>query len=455
LSWLSLHLTVLGNRVTLHSRLQDRIKHRSKVWSGLSLTDPIIKEKETQMKFNEFELSESLLRAVREKGFVEPTPVQEQAIPAALQGQDILGSAQTGTGKTVAFLLPSMEKMLHTKGSKHPRMVVLAPTRELASQIAEEARDLSRFTHLRIIAVFGGVSIRRQTKRLRSGVDMIVATPGRLLDHIHRGNVRLKDLEILILDEADRMLDMGFLPDIDKIIREMPAERQTMLFSATMPQAIISLTYRYLKDPVRVEIDTAQPPDAIQQQIYPVPKHLKTPLLTELLNRKDVESALIFTRTKQTADILTRKLRESGLLVAEIHGDFHQQKRTRALDRFRQGKVKILVATNIAARGLDIEGISHVINFDLPDQSETYVHRIGRTARVQAAGIAWTLVTPEDEPLIASIEYMLGGKIERVHLPEFNYDVPAPDWARLSAKTLLRNIHSKQTDTQRWKAITR
>jgi ATP-dependent RNA helicase RhlE len=251
------------------------------------------------------------------------------------------------------------------------------------------------------------------------------------------------------------MLDMGFIPDIDKIVNQTPAERQTMLFSATMPQAIVSLTYRYLKNPVRVEIDTARPPDAIQQQIYPVPKHLKTPLLIELLKSKEVESALIFTRTKQAADILTRKLRESGMPVAEIHGDFHQQKRTRALDRFREGKVRILVATNIAARGLDIEGISHVINFDLPDESETYVHRIGRTARVQAEGIAWTLATPEDEPLISSIEYMLGKKIERVHLPEFNYDVPIPDWARPSAKTILRNFHSKQSDAQRWSGMRR
>lgn len=407
------------------------------------------------MKFNEFKLSEPLVRAVREMGFAEPTPVQEHAIPAAIQGRDILGTAQTGTGKTVAFLLPSLEKMLQSKVSKHPRMVVLAPTRELANQIADEAHALSRFTPLRIIPVFGGVSIQRQTKRLRRGVDMIVATPGRLLDHIHRGNVRLKNLEILILDEADRMLDMGFLPDIDRIVYEIPARRQTMLFSATMPQAIISLTHRYLMDPVRIEIDTARPPDTIKQQIYPVPKHLKTSLLIELLKSRNVESALIFTRTKQAADILTNKLRETGLPVAEIHGDFHQQKRTRSLDRFREGKVRILVATNIAARGLDIEGISHVINFDLPEQSETYVHRIGRTARVQALGTAWTLVTPEDEPLISSIEYMLGKKIERVHLPEFNYNVPTPDWARPSAKTILRNTFSKQTDAQRWRAMSR
>jgi ATP-dependent RNA helicase RhlE len=407
------------------------------------------------MTFHEFKMSEPLLRAVRENGFAEPTPVQEQAIPSALQGRDILGTAQTGTGKTVAFLLPSIEKMLQKKGSKHPRMVVLAPTRELASQIADEASALSRFTSLRVIAVFGGVSIQRQTKRLRRGVDLIVATPGRLLDHIKRGNVRFKDVEILILDEADRMLDMGFLPDIDKIVNKIPADRQTMLFSATMPQAIISLTYRYLKDPVRIEIDTAKPPEAIQQQIYPVPKHLKTPLLTELLKSKEVESALIFTRTKQAAVILTRKLRKTGLSVAEIHGDIHQQKRTRALARFRERKVRILVATNIAARGLDIEGISHVINFDVPDQSETYVHRIGRTARVQATGIAWTLVTPEDEPLIASIEFLLEKKIERAHLPEFNYNVTAPDWARPSVKTLLRNAQSNQTDAQRWRALAR
>jgi ATP-dependent RNA helicase RhlE len=334
-------------------------------------------------------------------------------------------------------------------------MVVLAPTRELANQIADEARALSRFTPLRVITVFGGVSIQHQTKRLRRGVDLIVATPGRLLDHIKRGNVRLKDVEILVLDEADRMLDMGFVPDIDKIVNMIPAERQTMFFSATMPQAIISLTYRYLKDPVRIEIDIAKPPDAIQQQLYPVPIHLKTPLLIELLKSKEVESALIFTRTKQAADILTGNLRKTGLSVAVIHGDFQQQKRTKALDRFREGKVRILVATNIAARGLDIEGISHVINFDVPDQSETYVHRIGRTARVQAAGIAWTLVTPEDEPLVSSIEFLLGKKIERVLHPEFDYTVAAPDWARPSAKTILRNLQSSQTDAQRWKALAR
>ena len=235
----------------------------------------------------------------------------------------------------------------------------------------------------------------------------------------------------------------------------MPAKRQTLLFSATMPQAILSLSYRFLKDPVRIEIDTARPPAAIQQQIYPVPKHLKIPLLTELLKDNGVESALVFTRTKQEADVLTRKLQEAGLSIAEIHGGFHQKKRLQALKRFRTGKVRILIATNIAARGLDIKGISHVINFDAPDRAENYVHRIGRTGRVQAAGVAWTLVTMEDEPLISAIEYLLGEEIERVHLPEFNYDVPTPDWAKPSAKTILRNASRNQSSIDRWDALTR
>jgi ATP-dependent RNA helicase RhlE len=407
------------------------------------------------MKFEDFQLNEQLLSAVRKQGFTEPTPVQVQAIPAALQRQDILGTAQTGTGKTVAFLLPSLQQLMNSKATRNPRMVVLAPTRELVIQITDEARQLSRFTNIRLVAVYGGAPIRRQTERLRRGVDVVIATPGRLMDHMRRGNVRFNDMQILVLDEADRMLDMGFLPDIETIVSKMPGKRQSLLFSATMPQPIIGLSHRFLKNPVRIEIDTARPPQAIKQQIYPIPKHLKTTLLTELLKDVNVESALVFSRTKQEADVITRKLREAGLSVAEIHGDFRQKQRIRALERFRARKVRILVATNIAARGLDIEGISHVINFDAPDQAENYVHRIGRTARVEADGVAWTFVTPEDEPLIAAIEYLLEHEIERVYLPEFDYDVPAPDWAKPSVKTLLSNARRNQSTSDRWKALTR
>lgn len=395
------------------------------------------------------------MRAVQEKGFEHPTPVQQKAIPAAMSGRDVVGTAQTGTGKTVAYLLPSMQAMLNGAAPKSPRMLVLAPTRELAIQIADEARALSRHTRLRVAPVYGGAGMEQQSKLLRTGVDLVVATPGRLLDHMQRRNVRFDDLQILVLDEADRMLDMGFMPDITRILRRMPERRQTLLFSATMPQAILSLSQQFLHNPARVEIATARPPDSILQQLYPVPKHLKNALVTALLKGKPVESALVFTRTKRRADVLTRKLREAGHSVAVIHGDFRQQRRLEALQRFRSGKARILVATNVASRGLDIEGISHVINFDTPEEAEDYVHRIGRTARVDAEGVAWTLVTEEDEPLIAGIEHLLGEKLERVRLPGFDYQVPTPSWAKPSAKTLQRNARRKQSPIDRWKTLTR
>jgi ATP-dependent RNA helicase RhlE len=407
------------------------------------------------MSFEKFNLSEPLQQALADHGFTTPTPVQEGAIPPALEGRDVLGVAQTGTGKTVAFLLPSMERMLREDTVKGPRMVVLAPTRELALQITDEARRLSRRTNLRIAAVYGGASMGKQIDRLRRGVDLIVATPGRLLDHVKRGNVHFRHLQILVLDEADRMLDMGFIPDIDEIIRRMPEARQTLLFSATMPGPIQSLSYQYMRDPVRVEIENARPPDTLQQHVYMVPKHLKTPLLIALLRLEAVESALVFTRTKQTADIVARKLREASMSVAEIHGDFRQKDRIRALDMFRNGGVRILVATNVAARGLDIEGISHVVNYNVPDEAEDYVHRVGRTARVQAVGAAWSLVEPDDEPLLAGIEYLLGERIERARLEGFDYDVPAPDWAKPSLKTLRRSATKGQGAIERWKSLTR
>jgi ATP-dependent RNA helicase RhlE len=407
------------------------------------------------MEFRKFKISKPLLHALSTQGIQTPTPVQEQTIPAALSGRDILGSAQTGTGKTVAFLLPGIEILSKIGPSREPRMLVLAPTRELVVQIADEAKKLAQHTSIRVLPIFGGASIKKQIEKLNKGVDILVATPGRLIDLMGRGRVHFKHLEIFVLDEADRMLDMGFLPDIKKIVARIPDDRQTMLFSATLPQQIVSLANRFLKDPLRVEINTARPPQAIDQVLYPVPKHLKLQLLTELLKGESVESALIFTRTKQEADIITRQLREVGLSVGEIHGDFSQKLRTRALEKFRTGKVRILVATNVAARGLDISGITHVINYDTPDEAENYIHRIGRTGRVDASGVAWTLVTSEDEPLISSVEYLLNETIERRMLSGFDYDVPTPDWAKPSAKTILQRIERKQASIDRWKALTR
>ncbi|HSB90454.1 MAG TPA: DEAD/DEAH box helicase [Anaerolineales bacterium] len=408
------------------------------------------------MNFESFQFDPRLLRALRRQRYETPTPIQAQAIPPALERQDVLGVAQTGTGKTAAFVLPSLQHLLAgTRRGPEPRMVVLAPTRELALQIADETGRLAEFTDLKVAAIYGGAPIGKQTGQLRNGVDIIIATPGRLMDHLDRRNLRFDGLEILVLDEADRMLDMGFLPDIESIVRRMPEQRQTMLFSATMPGPIQSLTYRFMRHPVRVEIENARPPEAIHQQIYAVPKHLKVPLLIELLRKTAVDSALVFTRTKQDADVVTRKLREAGLSVAEMHGDFQQKERVKALDRFRQGHVRILVATNIAARGLDIEGISHVVNFDVPDEAEDYVHRIGRTARVQAEGVAWTLVTPDDEPQVSAIEYLLSKKIERVRLLGFDYAVPTPDWAKPSINSRRKAATSGQGTIARWKSLTR
>jgi ATP-dependent RNA helicase RhlE len=413
-------------------------------------------EIEKQMSFERFNLHETLRRGLRRKQFENPTPIQVQAIPPALDGRDVLGVAQTGTGKTAAFVLPSLQRLLADGGRRRsPRMLVLAPTRELALQIAGDARSLAEFTDLRIAAVYGGAALGRQADQLRHGVDLVIATPGRLIDHLERRNVRFDDLQILVLDEADRMLDMGFLPDIESILRRTPADRQTMLFSATMPAPIQALSYRFMKEPVRVEIDNARPPEALRQQIYPVQKHLKQALLIDLLRQKTVESALVFTRTKRHADVVARKLQKAGVSVTEMHGGFSQKERGQALDRFRSGKARVLVATNVAARGLDIDGISHVVNFDVPDEAEDYVHRIGRTARVQAEGVAWTLVTPEDEPQILAIEYLLGRKLERAYLKGFDYAVPTPDWAKPSAKAILRAPSGPKGSISRWKALTR
>ena len=408
------------------------------------------------MRFFELGLSEPLQRATSAQGYEETTPIQTQAIPFALAGRDIVGCAQTGTGKTLAFALPALEYLLRDQAkakAKRPRVVILGPTRELVIQVAGEIRKLTDHTSLRVVPVYGGAGMKKQTDQLRRGVDVVVATPGRLMDHMRRKNVHFGDLHILVLDEADRMLDMGFLPDIKQIVGQMPRERQTMLFSATMPPTILALARQFQRDPVRIEIHPAQPPEAIAQALYPVPKHLKTQLLLAMLEGMDVDSMLVFTRTKQNADIVTRQLRQGKVSVACIHGDFRQRARISALEGFRSGKHRVLIATNIAARGLDVEGISHVLNYDVPEHPEVYVHRVGRTARAEADGNAITLVTPDDEPLVHRIEYLLGDKIERRTLPGFDYDVPAPSWAKPSAKALIQQATKSQSLADRWRSM--
>lgn len=408
------------------------------------------------MYFSELNLSKPLQEAVTEMGYKETTPIQAEAIPPGLAGRDIIGCAQTGTGKTAAFLLTAFQRLLQDeRKTKHPRMVVLAPTRELVIQVTQDARALSTHTPLRIVAIYGGAKMGPQIKKLRRGVDVVIATPGRLQDHMRRKNINFKALQILVLDEADRMLDMGFLPDIKKIVRRMPHQRQTMLFSATMSAPILNLTRQFQQDPVTIELSKAKPPEAIRQALYPVPKHLKTQLLVALLEQMEIDSMLVFTATKQEADIVTRQLSQKNIAVACIHGDFRQRQRLAALEGFRAGKYQVLIATNIAARGLDIEGISHVINYDVPEQAENYVHRVGRTARAEADGDAITLVTPDDEPMIYRIEHLLGYKIERKRLPGFDYDVPVPSWAKPSAEALVRQATQSRSLADRWRSMTK
>jgi ATP-dependent RNA helicase RhlE len=406
------------------------------------------------MHFSELNLSKSLQQAVSAMGYKEVTPIQAQAIPPGLEGRDIIGSAQTGTGKTAAFLLPALQRLLRDqRKTKNPRVVVLAPTRELVIQITEEARNLAARTPLRMAAIYGGAKMGPQINKLRRGVDVVIATPGRLQDHMRRKNIKFKELQVLVLDEADRMLDMGFLPDIKQIVNRMPRQRQTMLFSATMSHPILNLTRQFQQNPVMIDISIARPPEAIRQALYPVPKHLKTQLLVALLEQMEVNSMLVFTATKQEADIVTRQLTQANISVACIHGDFKQRQRLAALEGFRSGKHQVLVATNIAARGLDVEGISHVINYDVPEHAEDYVHRIGRTARAQADGDALTLVTPDDEAMIYRIEHLLGYKIERNILPGFDYDVPVPSWAKPSAEALIRRTTQSRSLAERWRAM--
>jgi ATP-dependent RNA helicase RhlE len=376
------------------------------------------------MQFNDFDLDPRLRRNLQAIGFEQPTPIQSATIPQAMAGHDILGSAETGTGKTAAFLLPLQQKLIASPSTRHPRALIILPTRELALQVAEQAAQLSRDLPLRIATIYGGVGSKPQEQALKHGVDIVIATPGRLLDHVSRRNIVFTSLQVLVLDEADRMLDIGFLPDIRRIVRLLPRDRQTMLFSATL-RPILDLAREVTREAVRVEVEKTVTPEAITQAVYPVPEHLKFKLLQHLLEDESLNSVLIFVRTKRRADRIVRNLQRVKISAAVIHGNRSQRQRVAALEAFRCGRMRVLVATDIAARGIDVEGISHVVNYDVPMQPEDYVHRIGRTGRAQAIGQAYTLATPLDTRMIHRIEYILQQKIQRRTVEGLDYNAPA------------------------------
>ena len=377
------------------------------------------------MNFDSFNFDPRVAAGIQALGYTEPTPIQAQAIPAILEGHDVMGLAQTGTGKTAAFVLPILQRLLNGP-RRHVRALIVTPTRELAEQIHDAIGELGRQTRLRSVTVYGGVSMYSQTQKLNGGVEIVVACPGRLLDHLKQGQINLSQLEVLVLDEADRMFDMGFLPEVRKIIKHVPAKRQTLFFSATMPEDVRQLARDVLGDPKRVQIGETAPATTVSHAIYPVEPHLKTALLLELLHHTDTDSVLIFTRTKHRAKRLGEQLKKAGFDATSLQGNLSQNKREAALDGFRAGKFQIMVATDIAARGIDVLSISHVINYDVPDTAEAYIHRIGRTGRVAKTGDAFTLITREDTDMVRTIERILGDKIERRALPGFDYGAKAP-----------------------------
>ena len=381
------------------------------------------------MSFENFNLHPALLDAVKALGYTEPTPIQEQAIPPALEGRDVIGLAQTGTGKTASFVLPILQKILRSPLEKprvgQPRKLralIIAPTRELAEQIYDTCKDLSKFTGIRAMAIYGGVGMEPQKSKIRSGVDIVIACPGRLLDHVWQGSIDFRDVEILVIDEADRMFDMGFLPDIHKILKCLMKDHQTLLYSATMPDDVRKLAHEIIKNPVTVQIGQVAPAVTVAHALYPVHHDLKTSLLKILLG--DITgSVLVFTRTKHRTERVALSLAQDGHNVTSIQGNLSQYRRQTALDGFKNGTFKILVATDIAARGIDVADVSHVINYDMPETADAYIHRIGRTGRIGKSGDAFTFVTAEDEPMVRSLERLLKSPIERRSVEGFKYDV--------------------------------
>jgi ATP-dependent RNA helicase RhlE len=385
------------------------------------------------VSFQEFNLDSRLMTRIRRAGYTEPTPIQNSAIPPALAGHDLIGTAQTGTGKTAAFVLPILQRLLPGP-RKCTRALIVTPTRELAEQIHEVIRVLGAETGLHSATIYGGVGAAPQIQALQNGVEILVACPGRLLDHIQQRRARLGAVEVLVLDEADRMLDMGFLPDVKRILSHLPARRQTMLFSATFPPEIEKLAAQTLTRPQRIAIGMRAPVHTVAHALYPVPQHLKSALLLHLLRSTDTESVLIFTRTKHRAEKLARQIGQAGFRATSLHSNRSQGQRQAALNGFKDGRFQIMVATDIAARGLDVENISHVINFDMPDTADAYIHRIGRTGRMERTGDAFTLVTPEDGELIRTLEKIMKKPLLRRTLPDFDYKAAPPPRPAISPR---------------------
>jgi len=408
--------------------------------------------------FTSFKLHPDLLRGVKELGFTRPTPIQVDAIPPAIAGRDVLACAMTGSGKTAAFLLPILQRLV-SRPRGTTRALILTPTRELAAQILQELEELAVHTPITAAAIFGGVSMGPQEHAFRTGADILVATPGRLLDHLRHPYAKLDRIEHLVLDEADRMLDMGFLPDIRRVLKYLPTKRQTLFFSATMPAPIVTLTREMLRDPATINLERkAAPAVGITQAVYPVPQELKSTLLFTLLQRGIMREALIFTRTKHRANRVWEFLTKRGVNAARIHGNRSQAQRTDALDGFKTGRYRVLVATDIAARGIDVEALGHVVNFDVPAQSEDYIHRVGRTARAEMTGEAFTFVSPEETDDLRAIERAIGKPLPRVTLPDFDYtarptaklEVPiAERIAKIRAQRAEERARGREKDARR------
>ncbi|HEV7428390.1 MAG TPA: DEAD/DEAH box helicase [Thermoanaerobaculia bacterium] len=398
------------------------------------------------MPFSSFGLHADLLRGVKELGFKRPTPIQTDAMPPAIAGKDVLACAMTGSGKSAAFLLPILNRLIGKKRGT-TRALILTPTRELAAQIDEHLRELAVHTPLSGAAVYGGVGMGPQEHAFRSGVDVIVATPGRLLDHFQYGYAKLEGLEVLVLDEADRMLDMGFLPDIRRVLRHLPPKLQTLFFSATLPQPIVELSREMLKNPATIAIERkSAPATGITQSVFPVSQDLKLPLLETLLKRREIQNAIVFTRTKHRANRVFEQLERHKVRVARIHGNRSQAQRTDALAGFKNGRYQILVATDIAARGIDVEALSHVVNFDVPAMPEDYIHRVGRTARAELTGVAITFVAPDEENDLRAIERAISKRLPRVTVPDFDYAQKPAEKLEIPIQERIAAIRARKAD---------